>query len=260
MGHTMNHGLESTYRRLREINAKWHVELGPQHSDGWIAGQHFQRADAAPFLGLLLNIQERLNTTHRKATAASFALRFGWSAAAAFGPYLLDKRVPDVRLENISLRFTQSTLFERVALHQPLEWHSRAPGTDALARLRAVLVDQTTPVIEALYQWSKLPRKALWGQIVSSWGAQFGVILGGLDRSDEVLQTARSFFDATGPAFAQRPEFYNVEHCGVTRVYHIRSSCCLYYKIKPESYCASCPLISNAERIARNKAWIERGM
>jgi hypothetical protein len=103
---------------------------------------------------------------------------------------------------------------------------------------------------DTLFRWSKLPRGALWGQVASSWGAQFELILSALGRADEALTQARAFFDAAGPAFDARPKLYVVEHCDLERVHQCRASCCLYYKVKGASCCASCPLITQEERVS----------
>lgn len=246
------------YERLQVVNARWLVEWGPRDGGGWLSGACLRDATQGPFATLLACIQARMDTQDRKVAAASFALRFGWSSAVAFAPYLAEGFVPDVRLENVSLRFTEGALFERVSLHEPRAWCGLHGAPPALDVLRAVLVAQTTPVVAALHHWSRLSPKALWGQVTSSWSAQFEPILSELGRADEALAAARSFFEAEGPAFESAPTLYVVEHCDVTRIHHRRSSCCLYYKVKDGSYCASCPLISQEERVTRNKAWIAR--
>jgi hypothetical protein len=48
---------------------------------------------------------------------ASFALRYGWSSGVAFAPYLLYQCVPTLTLDNVSFKFNDNALFERVALH-----------------------------------------------------------------------------------------------------------------------------------------------
>jgi ferric iron reductase protein FhuF len=247
-------GLEATLAQLRTMNAKWAVETGPQEGNGWIRGVELENVEGGPFAALLTLIRERMKTHDRKIVAASFALRFGWASAVAFAPYFVAARVPDVRLENISLKFSASTLFERLAIHDLRPFQA----DDPLEALRAVLTAQATPVVEALYAWSRLPRKVIWGQVTSSWGAQFELILRELGRAEEALGMAQTFFAADGAAFAARPELYVVEHRDVRRIYQCRSSCCLYYKVESGGYCASCPLITQNERVARNKQWMER--
>jgi hypothetical protein len=230
-------------------------------------------------------IAARLHTTDRKIIAASFALRFGWSAGAAIAPFVLYQCVPDVSLDNIGLRFSEQTFFERVAILEaraiavresesediPLVTildDTQSQETDSkplhhpvlLAKLQETLSGQARPVIEALYSWSRFSKRALWGQIASSWGAQFSAILAHLKRHADALPYGTEFF--ADPSFlgAMRPWFYPVRHNGLVRIFHRRASCCLYYRIPGAAYCASCPLVSHAERVRRNKEWIDRGM
>lgn len=237
--------LIEAYTRLRELNPRWVVEIGVPTGERWLAGRTLTEPESGPLADLLAAIGARLQTQNRKVIAASFALRFGWSSAAAIAPWLVSGCVPDVSLDNVSLRFTDGALFEQVAVHDP-----RVAETG----LRAQLIAQATPVVDALQRWSHFPRNAIWGQIASSWGAQFEPVLTALGREREVLPVARAFFDNDRYA----PRMYEVQHCGTTHVYHMRSTCCLYYKAPEGNYCASCPLISEDERLARNKAWMER--
>ncbi len=42
----------------------------------------------------------------------------------------------------------------------------------------------------------------------------------------------------------------------MTHIYHRRATCCRYYLVPQGHYCASCPLISQAQRVQRNRAWM----
>jgi hypothetical protein len=59
-----------------------------------IAGTVLRTASVGPFHALLSRIGERLQTADRRTVAASFALRYGWSAGVAIAPYLLYHDVP----------------------------------------------------------------------------------------------------------------------------------------------------------------------
>jgi hypothetical protein len=157
--------------------------MGRRDQDGWIPGEAFTNAFEGPFHELLERIGARMQTADRKIIAASFVLRFGWSAGVAVAPFLLQPCVPDVRLASVSLKFNKSTFFEKVSLHAPrgvsmrpsdpiehlnelrydeasdsLERPSRdslnqppVQNNPLLAALRATLLEQTQPVVDALY-------------------------------------------------------------------------------------------------------------
>jgi hypothetical protein len=106
------------YEQLRKLHPNWYVEFGKRAGGGWIPGKELQEPDIGAFNALLARIGQRLKTSDRKIIAASFALRFGWSAGAAVAPFLLHQCVPDIGLENVSLKFNDFTLFEKVSMHE----------------------------------------------------------------------------------------------------------------------------------------------
>lgn len=261
------------FARLRERRPNWDVVLGVPSGPFWIEGAAFRDAGAGPFADLLGRIAVRLRCEDRKVVAASFALRFGWAAGTAFAPYLLHQCVPDMTLENLFLRFGESTLFEKVALRKARGWLLPVVATaphplitfarndaELVQGLRAMLLAQAEPVVSALHQWSNLPMNVLWGQVASSWGGQFCAIFAELGRHADALAHANAFFDAPGLPFSMRPHLYAIEHCGVTRVYQRRAACCLYYKLPEARFCASCPLLPEEDRLARNRVWLERSL
>jgi ferric iron reductase protein FhuF len=256
------------FDELRQLHPDWYVEYGRRCGDGWIPGDALRWPHRPPFSELLSRIGQRLITSDRKVIAASFALRFGWSAGAAVAPYLLQGCVPDVGLDKVSMKFSTQTFFEKLSLHDSdaivSENSSHAlnpearPDTSLVAALRWTLVTQADPVVGALHRWSRFSARAIWGQIASSWGAQFTSALGHLGRHVEALEQARIFFDVPGFIGGMSPKFYAVSHRDLTRIYHRRASCCLYYRIPTGNYCVSCPLISKAESVLRNKEWMEK--
>lgn len=264
--------LRSVYAHLRTIHPNWYVVEGVPDEAGWIAGRELTEPERGPLGTLLENIGARLKTQDRKVVAASFALRFGWSSGPAIGPFVVSDCVPDMSLENLAIKFSQ-TLFERVALrtgratvlrdsqHASLPLAAAVDDRDALIlTLRRTLIEQASPVVLALSAWSRLNKPAIWGQVLSSWGAQIAAVFAELGRHEEALATIDRFFCADEPAFSLKPRFYPIHHAGVTRVYHRRGSCCLYYRTPAESYCASCPLVEDEERYRRNRAWIEKSL
>jgi hypothetical protein len=270
------------FEKLRSLHPNWYVELGTRSGDGWLPGLTLLNPSDGPLGDLLQRIRVRLRTDDRKIIAASFALRFGWASGVAIAPFLLYQSVPDVRLENVALKFSEQTFFERVSLVEPrgvivyggelksvpsaetIEIEARAGASldspELIAHLRTRLIEQAEPVIDALYDWSRFSKRELWGQIASSWGAQFTGVLGHLNRYLESMQRARAFFDVPGFIRGMSPAFYPVVHRNMTRIYQRRASCCLYFRLPNTHYCASCPLVSQPERVERNKQWMEKGM
>jgi hypothetical protein len=241
--------------------------FGRPTGPGWIAGEDLRDAGAGPFHDLLLRIGACARTTDRRTIAASFAMRFGWASAMAIGGYLRDRRVPDVALANTSFLFRPSTFFERAVLHEPSGWclagEDDADGTligvpdlAALRRaLRATLADQATPVVEALYRWSGFARRGTWGMLTSAWVSQFTTF--GEPRDPDAWQAELdAFFAGNDLVSAMRPRVHVVDVSGTTHLFQRRASCCRLYLVPGGELCASCPLVGDDERLARNRAWL----
>jgi hypothetical protein len=255
------------YQTLQARYPQWSVEMGQPRGRGWIPGIGLMTAREGPLQVLLERIGEGLHTADRRTIAASFALRYGWSSSMAIAPYLLYHCVPKITLDNVSFKFHDNTSFERAALHQPegvmldqdgVESHPlilQTPSSDALlAWLRESLVHQAQPVVDTLYEWSHFSVRGLWGMITSAWGSQFIHIFGEIDDQPKALPIVRQLFAGNDLAAQMQPEFYPVRYQHTMHVYHRGASCCRYYLLRRGQYCASCPLISQEERLQRQQA------
>lgn len=55
-----------------------------------------------------------------------------------------------------------------------------------------------------------------------------------------------------------RPRTHAVTMEGVTNLYQRRASCCRYYLLPQGDLCASCPLVSQEERLQRNREFMAK--
>ena len=283
--------LGAVFAALAGVDPKWRADVGvPEPVDGWIRGDDFRDATRGPFQALLARMAARTKTADRMTLAASFALRFGWAGAIAIAPYLTHRCVPHVPLDNISIKFRETTLFERTALHVAHGWRESSDvtsggarddadhdtdhdtnhdtGNDAsggpllqgplLQRLRDELQGQAEPVVRALYDWSGFSVKGSWGMITSSWAAQFITVcerLGGQALAAPIME---AFFAGTDDVARMQPRTHPVSMQGVTHLYQRRASCCRYYLLPQGDLCASCPLVSHEERLSRNTEFMAK--
>lgn len=259
------------YAALQSLDASWHVEIGRPDGVGWIAGSDLRNTNSGPFHELLLRIGERSKTVNRLTIAALFALRFGWASAMAIAPYLRHRCVPDISLENVSFRFKPSTFFERTAMHEArgtvTASDARAghdslrtvPDDEALLReLRSGLTGQAMPVVEALYEWSGFARIGTWGMLTSSWAAQFTALCENRNDQRAMLPVIESLFDGNDVVAKMRPQMHAVAYGEAIHLYQRRASCCRWYLLPQGELCASCPLVSDDERVRRNLAWMKK--
>ena len=264
--------LVAIFREIQTADPKWRVDIAdPRGEPGWIGGPDFERATEGPFATLLRATGDRLGTTDRKTVAALFALRFGWAASVAIAPYLTHACVPDISLGNISLKFRDDTLYERSALHfarATMVRDSRSaahPLIETVADrvtlrrvLRRHLFEQTSPVVQALHEWSGFSVRGAWGMITSSWASHF---IAGCDRLEGQLQAIpmlEELCSGDDDVARMQPRLHPVTLGAVTQVFQRRASCCRYYLLPKGSLCASCPLVSQDERVRRNLEWMQR--
>jgi hypothetical protein len=260
------------FEQLRALNASWDVQMGrPRSAEGWIIGEQLADASAGPLNELLRRIGSQLRTTDRRTIAALYAMRFGWASAIAIAPFAKFNCVPHIGLGNVSLKFKESTFFERSAIHEPRGTFVRGSrGVDhpsvtcvasrgALLRsLRDELTHQAAPVVEALYSWSGFARRGTWGMLTSSWTAHFTSLAASRPDQSDVLPLLNEFFEGTDLAADMRPRLHIVHYRNRAHVYQRRASCCRFYLVPQGELCASCPLVSDEERVARNLAWMKK--
>lgn len=245
-----------TAERLAMINPHWRIHFNQPDGDGWLSGHDLSNAHEGNFNPLLEALGARLQTHRRKVIAASFALRFGWASALLIGPYLLDRRVPEIGLDDVSFRFNAQCLFEQAAMHSS-DFPCRENASPA--DLQAALVAQTRPVVATLSSWSRYSEHALWGQVTSSWTGQFISILEQLDSKADVLEQAQAFMAASALPDKVLPQIYEMRDGDQVRRYQKRASCCLYFKTSKEAgYCLGCPIATDSWREERVKQLLQQ--
>lgn len=267
-----NSPIVRVFDALRSLNASWAVTIGrPEPRAGWIVGAELSDATAGPLNEFLVKMGTRLKTTDRRTIAALYAMRFGWASAMAIAPYLKYNCVPDISLDNVSLKFKESTFFERTAIHEPRgvvvegDAGSDDPGVRTvrdrgalLECLRDQLKTQADPVVETLHDWSGFARLGTWGMLTSSWAAHLITLPANGPDQTSVLPLLRHFFNGDDVVARMQPRVHTVSYRDATHVYQRRASCCRFYLVPEGELCASCPLVPHEERLARNAAWMKR--
>jgi hypothetical protein len=266
---TADHPILDTIHQLNRLALHIPIEGDPAADGPWIAGPALAAPDEPPVAHIMDGLTRQGFGMDRRAAAASFMLRFGWSSGYAIGACMLHQRVPS--LDGLALRFHERYMFlngVRTARHAfsalPGDTGSTHPdcrllaGPEALATsLFEALYGHAAPVVRALHAWSGFSERALWAMVTSSWSAQFANLGEALGREAEALAQARRLFH-TAEATLRRalPEVYLVESRGRAGLCHRRAACCLYFKAPGADYCASCPLLPEPDRLEGNRHWI----
>lgn len=246
------------------------IHLGPTAGEGWMTGRNLADAGCDPLNRLLQTLGERAKTDDRKIIAAAFAARLGWSSVAGILPCLLAGHVPRLPPENTSLKFGAHTLFEATAIHE-CKWvassSSRATppsllpmeyASEVFCHLSEELHRYSRPIVDALHEWSRFSKRGIWGQIYAGWGSVIHSAVTVVSPSAAALPYIQAFFATPMDDAGMAPEFYALTYQDMTRLFHRRSSCCLFYKLPQGSLCASCPLETDDIRVTRNLDMLAR--
>ncbi|MCE7082046.1 (2Fe-2S)-binding protein [Streptomyces sp. ST2-7A] len=192
---------------------------------------------------------------------AGFALhRVMWPSAALFTvPWFLLRRVPilspaDVLLDDEGLTVRVGG-FHCLADDPAADLRGARPvdGEEALrAALRSAAAEHFTPLLETFGPLMRRRERALWG-MASDELTESLTYLGGLfgeeerARHEAELLLPGSTAPYTGGAgFRELTDDRGRRHTTRDRI-----SCCLFYTIRPEDTCLTCPRTCDAERVER---------
>lgn len=92
--------------------------------------------------------------------------------------------------------------------------------------------------------------------VTSSWAEQFANVARQLGNEAHGVREAQAMF-ALVPVLGQAaPALYDVSSGQTAQTCQRRSACCLYFKNGTRYFCANCPIISESERLERNRTWV----
>ncbi|MBQ0986826.1 (2Fe-2S)-binding protein [Streptomyces sp. F63] len=262
-----HHPVAGAYARLAEaLPTVRLLEGAPRSGGGWVTAREL--ASGGPALDACLAAEEaeiirNYGRPARPDVTAGFALhRYAWSACLLVTvPWFLLRRVPRLTPGEVSFHRGQGRWTARIREFACLPDDPAAglpgarvvSGEDALrAEVRGALAEHLEPVLEGFRPRMRRGPRAMWGmatdEIVESlWYT--GHLLGEERRAITELEAllpgatkpfvgAPSFRELTGPA-------------GEALSTRDRASCCMFYTLRPEDTCVTCPRTCDAERVAR---------
>jgi hypothetical protein len=208
-------------------------------------------------------VLEAYGTRARPDVVASFALhRYAWPVCLLFTlPWFLHRRVPRLPVTHVSSNRRAGHIAVRLAGFACLPGDPAAalPGArvvrdeEALrAEVRAAIAEHLEPVLSAFGPRMRRRGRALWGMatdetVESLW--YIAQLLGEQQRARRELELllpgatrpyvgSAAFRELTGPNGESLP----------TRN---RVSCCMFYTVRPEETCVTCPRTCDADRITK---------
>jgi hypothetical protein len=263
--------VEDAYTRLTDVYPYLSVtELSPTDAtprgDGWVRAARLAKGGADLDAFLAWDDEQVLRDYGRRGrpdVIASFGLhRYAWSACLLFTvPWFLTRRVPRFPVEHVAFQRTEGRLAVRVGTFACLPGDPAAglpgarvvPDEEALrAEVRAAVAEHIEPVLAAFGPRMRRRGRALWGMATDEvvegvW--YVAQLLGEEERAQRELELllpgttkpyvgSAAFRELTGPDGESLP----------TRD---RVSCCMFYTLRPEDTCPSCPRVCDAERVAK---------
>ncbi|MGW1891524.1 (2Fe-2S)-binding protein [Streptomyces sp. NPDC002004] len=259
------------YARLAEAFPGLRVtELGAgeqvPHGGGWTAAARLAAggADLDAFIAWdRAQVLRDYGQEARPDVVAGFGLhRYAWPASLLFTmPWFLHRRVPRIPVENVSFQRALGLMTVRVDGFACLPDDPAAalpgavvvPGDEALrAELRTAVAVHLEPVLAGFAPRMRRRGRALWGmatdEIVESlWYVAH--LLGEEHRARTELE--RLLPGATEP-YAGSAAFRALTGPGGEALpTRDRASCCLFYTLRPDDTCLTCPRTCDADRLAR---------
>jgi ferric iron reductase protein FhuF len=199
----------------------------------------------------------------RPDVAASFGLhRYAFPAVLLVTvPWYLARRVPRLPPDAVALEGTPAHLAVRTGEfaclpHDPAAGHPQArvvPDEAALrGAVRAAVAEHLAPLLEGFRARMRRGARALWGVATDEVTEGLWYLGHLLGDEEAARRAAEALLPGGTPPFARGAAFRELTgpH-GEALPTRDRASCCLFYTLRPEDTCVTCPRTCDAERVAR---------
>ncbi|MEV5909972.1 iron-sulfur protein [Streptomyces sp. WAC 01325] len=209
-------------------------------------------------------IHDRHGVVVRRHVAASRALHdYAWSVSLLMsGAWYLERRVPRIRPEDLRLdlataEFTVTPGSDLACLADDpaaaLPGVLTVPHEEALrAELRAAVADHMAPLLDAIGPVARRGSRALWGMVSDDLVSGIWYLGRVLGREDEAVRAAGRLLPSAVAPYPSGAGFRHLTTAdGRRHPTRTRAGCCMYYTIRPDEACATCPRTCDAERLRR---------
>lgn len=211
------------------------LHVGARAEAGWttsadLAGPGLERA--------LAIVGRQLDTDRLDIQGQRIVEVVAWWLGLPAAHALLDDRLPDLHPENTRLWVDEGEAPEGIGTLVLRERYEAA----SLPRLQAYVEAHVTDLIEAVCAHTLRPSRALWRGVNDRIAA--ALIFAAQIRGAEArgCELARQLYADV--------DLRTLELPGYSLLVHVRSGCCLYYRIPSKPKCWGCPLLTDDERRA----------
>ncbi|WP_327279263.1 MULTISPECIES: (2Fe-2S)-binding protein [unclassified Streptomyces] len=259
------------YARLSEVYGSLQVVERAAHETaprgvGWI-GADALAAGGAELDGYLAwdeaQVLRDYGRQARPDVVATFGLhRYAWPACLLItAPWFLHGRVPDLPARQVAFHRTGGRMSVRVESFACLPDDPAAalpgarvvPDGEALrAEVRAAVARNLEPVLEGFGPRMRRGRRALWGMVTDEIVSGVWHLGKLVDEEHRAMAELDALLPGRTAPYTGGAAFRTLSGPGGERLpTRDRASCCLFYTIRPEDTCTTCPRTCDADRIAR---------
>jgi hypothetical protein len=238
------------YRWLAALCPALRVDLldpgrpAPSAAEGWLSGAQVPLFASALVAAEAARIESAHGLRPRSDVAASRLLHHClWSVGLLLsGPWYLTGQVPRIHPDEWWIQVSTGDLALRPG--------GSAPGAEA--ELRAAAAELLGPLLTAFQSQTRRGRRVLWGMAADDLVSGIWHLGRMLGEEERAVRIAGAVLPGDTPPFPGSAEFRSLLRAGggghLTRT---RLGCCLYYAIRPEDTCVTCPRLSDTERLRR---------
>jgi ferric iron reductase protein FhuF len=257
--------LAATLDRVSDAAGGIDVSAHPGVPDepGWVTVA-LLAADTDLLEELMSRIERGCGAENRAYSGTGLLRGYLWRALLpAVAALLAERRLPDLRAENVALRFGEGGFAEDLAFVGPrfaaLPDDPEAAHPDAvvlpseddlLAWLGGALAQTHLPALVPVLRDLRVRRgtRVLWRAAADVCAEAFMYVGQGMGREERALLLGEKLL--SGPALPGPANYYLLEHAGGSETTRVRNACCLYYKVAVAA-CFTCPRTTHEERLRR---------
>ncbi|MEV8310457.1 (2Fe-2S)-binding protein [Streptomyces flavidovirens] len=260
--------LADTYQRLAHLCASLRVKVAhtAHPAEGWTDSERLvsEPGQLDDFVGAeSRRIEAAHGHTARPDVAASRALHhYLWSVCLLMsGPWYLERRVPRLRPQDVHIE-TGSGDFAVVPgtfTCLPDDPAAASPGVRVVAdeealraELRTAAAEFVRPLLTALAPRLRRGPRVLWGMTGDDLVSGIWYLGRMLDEEGRSVRAATELLPGPIAPFPGGADFRRLRDSGgLPHTTRTRLGCCLYYTIRPDSACLTCPRVCDSERLER---------
>ncbi|MFG3497121.1 (2Fe-2S)-binding protein [Streptomyces sp. NPDC047928] len=260
-----------SYDRLAEVFPGLRVqELAPgeeaPRGAGWVGADEL--AAGGPALDAFLawddaQVLRDYGQRARPDVIASFGLRrYAWPACLLVTvPWFLRRRVPRVPADGVSFQRALGRMAVRVTEFACLPGDPAAglPGARVVAdeealrgEVRAAVAEHIGPVLDGFGPRMRRGKRALWGMATDEIVEGLWYVAHLLGDEPRAMAELERLLPGTAKPYVGAAGFRNLTGPGGEALpTRDRASCCLFYTLRPEDTCVTCPRTCDAERVRK---------